>query len=154
MSLIKKLSCFIPRIAHLSSAVIPETLQVKAIAYVLNDILAEQLEEGGLDFLEDHYAEIKINDFNKSWYFTLVEERIIVTTSSSSIDVTISGDFNSFVLLSSQTVDPDTLFFSRKLLIEGNVEIGLAIKNLLDQVELSQIPTILKMPILNYAKLI
>jgi len=32
--------------------------------------------------------------------------------------------------------DPDTLFFHRRLLIEGNTELGLLVKNLLDRVEL------------------
>jgi predicted lipid carrier protein YhbT len=32
--------------------------------------------------------------------------------------------------------DPDTLFFHRRLLIEGDTELGLLVKNLLDRVEL------------------
>ena len=31
--------------------------------------------------------------------------------------------------------DPDTLFFNRRLLIEGNTDIGLRVKNMLDGVE-------------------
>ena len=32
--------------------------------------------------------------------------------------------------------DPDTLFFHRRLSIEGDTELGLLVKNLLDRIEL------------------
>ena len=32
--------------------------------------------------------------------------------------------------------DPDTLFFNRRLLIEGDTDLGLRVKNMLDAVEL------------------
>jgi predicted lipid carrier protein YhbT len=36
--------------------------------------------------------------------------------------------------------DPDTLFFNRKLIIEGDTELGLIVKNLLDSVDWSTTP--------------
>ena len=36
--------------------------------------------------------------------------------------------------------DPDTLFFNRKLVIEGDTELGLVVKNLLDSVDWSSTP--------------
>jgi len=33
--------------------------------------------------------------------------------------------------------DPDTLFFNRKLVIEGDTELGLIVKNLLDSIDWS-----------------
>tara|TARA_R110001592_G_scaffold67059_1_gene205862 strand:- start:38688 stop:39221 length:534 start_codon:yes stop_codon:yes gene_type:complete len=47
-------------------------------------------------------------------------------------DVTIRGSLKSFVLLASQKEDPDTLFFQRDLVIEGDTDLGLHLKNLLD----------------------
>lgn len=38
--------------------------------------------------------------------------------------------------LAQRQVDPDTLFFSRRLVMEGDTELGLIVKNALDALEL------------------
>ena len=38
--------------------------------------------------------------------------------------------------MATRRVDPDTLFFERRLSIDGDTETGLRLKNLLDAVEL------------------
>lgn len=50
-------------------------------------------------------------------------------------DVRIRGSFDDFWLMATRAEDPDTLFFSRRLAIEGDTETGLALKNLLDALE-------------------
>lgn len=50
-------------------------------------------------------------------------------------DVRIRGRFDDFWLLATRGEDPDTLFFTRRLAIEGETETGLALKNLLDGLE-------------------
>ena len=50
-------------------------------------------------------------------------------------DVRIRGRFDDFWLMATRAEDPDTLFFSRRLAIEGDTETGLALKNLLDALE-------------------
>lgn len=50
-------------------------------------------------------------------------------------DVRIRGTFDDFWRMATRTEDPDTLFFNRRLAIEGDTETGLAIKNLLDALE-------------------
>ena len=42
--------------------------------------------------------------------------------------------------LASRQEDQDTLFFQRSLMIEGDTELGLGIKNLLDSLEPEQLP--------------
>ncbi|WNC71557.1 SCP2 sterol-binding domain-containing protein [Thalassotalea psychrophila] len=157
MKLPKKLCQILPKIAHVSSHIVPGSIQSKVITVAINNALKEQLEDGELDFLEEVFLEIKVTDLNKSWFFTVEDEKINVSHMSKTqlnSDVVISGDFNSFVLLASQTIDPDTLFFKRKLLIEGDVELGLAVKNLLDRVELNQLPELLTKPIVAYAEIL
>lgn len=51
-------------------------------------------------------------------------------------DVTVSAGAREFLLLALRKEDPDTLFFDRRLLIEGDTELGLIVKNALDRVEL------------------
>jgi predicted lipid carrier protein YhbT len=50
-------------------------------------------------------------------------------------DVRIRGTFDDFWRLATRAEDPDTLFFQRRLSVEGDTETGLALKNLLDALE-------------------
>ncbi|MCD8513408.1 MAG: SCP2 sterol-binding domain-containing protein [Nitrincola sp.] len=52
-------------------------------------------------------------------------------------EVTISGDLITFLQLARKEVDADGLFFQRKLLIEGDTELGLGVRNLLDGLDWS-----------------
>ena len=55
-------------------------------------------------------------------------------------DVSIRGQWKEFLLLASRQEDPDTLFFRRRLVIEGDTDLGLAIKNLLDSLDPDDMP--------------
>ena len=50
-------------------------------------------------------------------------------------DVMISASAHDFLLLALRKADPDSLFFSRRLLMEGDTELGLLVKNTLDAVD-------------------
>ena len=50
-------------------------------------------------------------------------------------DLVISASARDFLLLLSRREDPDTLFFSRRLVSEGDTELGLTVKNLLDALD-------------------
>lgn len=49
-------------------------------------------------------------------------------------NVTITAGSRDFLLLALRKEDPDTLFFDRRLCIEGDTELGLIVKNALDRV--------------------
>ncbi|HEX8986659.1 MAG TPA: SCP2 sterol-binding domain-containing protein [Rhodocyclaceae bacterium] len=51
-------------------------------------------------------------------------------------DLTISARSRDFIALLAREEDPDTLFFSRRLLMEGDTDLGLLVKNTLDGIEL------------------
>jgi predicted lipid carrier protein YhbT len=50
-------------------------------------------------------------------------------------DVRITGNVEDFWRLAARREDPDTLFFSRRLCMEGDTETGVHIKNLLDALD-------------------
>ena len=54
----------------------------------------------------------------------------------SAAEVTFTASATDFARLALRLEDPDTLFFNRRLLIEGDTDLGLTLKNLLDTVEL------------------
>lgn len=47
-------------------------------------------------------------------------------------DVTIRAKLDDYLALALRREDPDTLFFTRRLVVEGDTETGLAVKNALD----------------------
>jgi O2-independent ubiquinone biosynthesis accessory factor UbiT len=48
-------------------------------------------------------------------------------------DVTVTADARAFALLALGRADPDALFFERRLVIEGNTELALTVRNALDR---------------------
>ena len=47
-------------------------------------------------------------------------------------DVTVRATLPDYLALARRREDPDTLFFTRRLVLEGDTELGLEIKNALD----------------------
>ena len=50
-------------------------------------------------------------------------------------DVTVRASLRDYFALALRREDPDTLFFTRRLVIEGDTELGLVVKNALDSID-------------------
>ena len=50
-------------------------------------------------------------------------------------DLSFRANLSAFMQMIARQEDPDTLFFSRELSIEGDTELGLVVKNMLDAME-------------------
>ena len=61
-------------------------------------------------------------------------------------DLAFRANLSSFLQLVARQEDPDTLFFNRELSIEGDTELGLVVKNMLDAVEWPELPRFPGMP--------
>lgn len=62
-------------------------------------------------------------------------------------DLAFRANLSAFLQLVARQEDPDTLFFNRELLIEGDTELGLVVKNMLDAVEWEKLrPKLPKLP--------
>ena len=100
------------------------------------------MDDGEIDFLDEKIAEVEIRDIEAKWYFTKIGQQLVMldlekAQSISPVpDVIFSASVDALVLMASQKIDPDTLFFNRKLRITGDTELGLEIKNLFDQFDL------------------
>lgn len=55
-------------------------------------------------------------------------------------DLCFRATLSAYLQLLARQEDPDTLFFQRRLVIEGDTELGLLVKNLLDAVEWPRLP--------------
>ena len=67
--------------------------------------------------------------------FTADSERFLDRRFEGTPDLRLAANGVDFLRMMLREEDPDTLFFKRKLQIEGDTELGLITKNLLDSVE-------------------
>ena len=65
-------------------------------------------------------------------------------------DLAFRANLSAFLQLVARQEDPDTLFFNRELSIEGDTELGLIVKNMLDAIELPQLPPLPGFPKASY----
>jgi predicted lipid carrier protein YhbT len=63
--------------------------------------------------------------------FTLAGD-CLVPVPCGAADVTIRAGWRDYLSLALRREDPDTLFFCRRLVVEGDTALGLAVKNALD----------------------
>lgn len=59
-------------------------------------------------------------------------------------DLTLRAETSAFLRLLAREEDPDTLFFNRELAIEGDTELGLVVKNMLDAVDPAALTRLLR----------
>lgn len=78
---------------------------------------------------------VQIKDLSLMLHFSLHANGFRAERSGPT-DVTFSATVADFARLALRLEDPDTLFFNRRLLIEGDTDLGLGVKNMLDAVEL------------------
>lgn len=117
----------------------PFPLQRIALERCLNQIFAEPLADDAFEMLEGNWMRLEVADLNLAWCLTCERRRLRIAERAPA-KVTIRGNWREFLLLASRQEDPDTLFFRRRLVIEGDTELGLAIKNLIDSLDQDQLP--------------
>jgi len=78
---------------------------------------------------------VHVSDLGLKLYFTLHGHGFRALQEGPS-DVVFTASAQDFARLALRLEDPDTLFFNRRLLIEGDTDLGLMVKNMLDAVEL------------------
>ena len=80
---------------------------------------------------------LKVTDAGLALRFTLTPRGFRPLFDSRQPDLTISATTRDYLALALREEDPDTLFFSRRLLMEGETDLGLLVKNTLDAVDWS-----------------
>ena len=113
----------------------------------LNLALAKQLGDDVGDMLQGKSLCLCVTDARVAFNFAWQGGRFVARHArkpDATPDLTISATARDFLLLLARREDPDTLFFSRRLVSEGDTELGLTVKNLLDALEpdavLQQLP--------------
>ncbi len=138
-SLVKEM----PRLLSIPAKFCPFSIQGMALEKALALSFAEAIEDGDLDFLTRRWLKLSVTDLEASWYISYNDEKLSVHANAPQVDVSFSGKLNDFVLMMGRQEDPDTLFFQRRLQIEGDTELGLELKNLLDNLDIDDMPKLL-----------
>ena len=101
----------------------------------LNYLLKRDLLPADMSYFSGQKFEIDVLDAGLRIRFSANEEQFIDSAFSDEPDLRLSANSVDFMRMILREEDPDTLFFNRKLHIEGDTELGLVTKNLLDSVE-------------------
>ncbi|MGM7448150.1 ubiquinone anaerobic biosynthesis accessory factor UbiT [Idiomarina sp. ST20R2A10] len=128
----------IPKIIQPINKLIPRSIVNFSSDQLLNRLFKEEILSGDLDFISEKVIEIKVKDIDLSLFLTLRGNQLKSLKNPDEADVQLSADGDALLLLIYGKVDPDTLFFNRKLMVKGNTELGLHLKNFLDTIEVNQ----------------
>lgn len=88
---------------------------------------------------------VQVRDLGLKSYFSVTGKGLRPEMADHA-DVTFTATAQDFTRLALRLEDPDTLFFNRRLAIEGNTDLGLTVKNMLDAVELDTLLAAMPMP--------
>lgn len=129
----------LPRLLASPFGLLPDAAHSRLITLALNRMLDESLCDGELDFLQDRCVAISVHDIGTSFRVSLDGNRLVACSRSATVDLTIEGTVYDFLLLISRQEDPDTLVFQRRLVVQGDTELGLQVKNFLDGLDLESL---------------
>lgn len=141
---------FGPSLMSVPVKLAPFALKRQVLEQVLGWQFRQALAEGELEFLEGRWLSIHVRDIGLLWYTSVVDGRLVVSQQADA-DVSFSADASDLLMIAARKQDPDTLFFQRRLVIEGDTELGLCVKNLMDAIELEQMPKALRVMLLQLA---
>ncbi|QLE87734.1 SCP2 domain-containing protein [Shewanella sp. Scap07] len=141
-----------PQIVAKPLQLVPFAVKGQALQSMLSLILKQQIIDEELDFLEQRWVGINITDMDLR--FEVSFDGQICVAPSGNAEVVFSGNSKDLLLIAAGKEDPDTLFFQRKLTIEGDTELGLEVKNLLLGVEFDTMPAPLRDSIDKLAELL
>lgn len=139
----EKLIKVMPKILQPSLRFVPFSAQKSLLIPALHSVFSEAITDGDFEFLQDKWLKISIIDLQLNWWLSFDQDQLIMASSKDNIteDVSFSANGDDLVLIAGRKQDPDTLFFQRRLKIEGDTELGLEVKNLIDAIDIEQLPS-------------
>jgi predicted lipid carrier protein YhbT len=107
---------------------------------LLERVLAGPFATGVLDDMAGRTLGVEVTDLGLRWVVRVGTRRLERVDVDGDAEATVRGSATDLLLLAARLEDADTLFFHRRLQLTGDVELGLAIRNLLDQLPWEAIP--------------
>jgi len=101
----------------------------------LNAVLPAHLDADVRRALQGRRLRLSVLDAGVAFDFAWRGRGFAALHGAGEPDLVIGATLHDFSLLATRREDPDTLFFSRRLVMEGDTELGLFIKNTLDAID-------------------
>jgi O2-independent ubiquinone biosynthesis accessory factor UbiT len=140
---------FPPLLASLFTR-LPAAPPSQAFSLLANRLLWPALKDLDWQPLVGRRYAIRVKDLGFSLRFTVTQRGF--APDSGAPELTVSATARDFLLLLARREDPDTLFFSRRLVSEGDTELGLTVKNLLDALDPEVVLNRLPLPLARAAQ--
>ncbi|MDW5417363.1 SCP2 sterol-binding domain-containing protein [Iodobacter sp. CM08] len=109
---------------------LPEAPLAIALASSLNLVKSKLWPEEDFIWLAGRNIRLEVLDIGRG--LTLSFQNGGFKRGTGTADVSFSASLADYLVLARRLEDPDTLFFQRRLSIEGDTELGLTLKNLMD----------------------
>jgi predicted lipid carrier protein YhbT len=120
---------------------LPEAPPAHALALALNaGICSGLVSRDALEPLRGKTVSLEASDLGKRVRVAYDGSRFRSYGGGAQADLTIRSTVSGFLALALRREDPDTLFFTRRLVMTGDTELGLIVKNLLDAIDWSRLP--------------
>lgn len=117
-------------------AYLPAKIHSQLLVVFLNRILSTSLKAGDLDFLRNKKLIIEVRDAYIRYSVSVANGRLMTMPLDNSSDLMIRANMYDFLMLAARKEDPDTLVFQRRLVMQGDTELGLELKNFLDGLDM------------------
>jgi predicted lipid carrier protein YhbT len=128
------------KLLQLPGRLLPSGVHATGLSLLLNRLLADALARDELWFLQGRVLQVEVTDLALDYRLTLQGGRLTAASPARQPDVRFGGTVREFLILALGREDPDTLFFQRRLQLEGDTELGLEIKNFLYSLEQGLLP--------------
>ena len=115
---------------------LPQLPPTLALITGLNLALDRLIPREPLEMLIGKRFVIRVTDAGMTLRFGYGPRGFKPVFDSAPPDLTITARTRDFIALLMREEDPDTLFFNRRLLMEGDTDLGLLVKNTLDGIDL------------------
>lgn len=104
------------------------------LAIALNRALLPKLDAEARKGLSGHCVEVHVSDFGVRLRLELGPRGFAPASARAPVALRIRAPADIFWRMAQGSEDADTLFFERKLVMEGDTELGLLLKNTLDAI--------------------
>lgn len=99
---------------------------------MLNLTLSKKLPAEMCQQIQGKHFKINVTDARATFCFLFDGASFKARSDAGIFDLTICASAQDFFLLATHKEDADTLFFNRRLVMQGDTDLGLLIKNTLD----------------------
>lgn len=115
---------------------LPQTPPAAVLAFALDRLLFPRLPLADLEALLEQPLRIEVSDLGLRLALTLTRQGFRPLPLHVAPRLTLRAAARDFLALLRREEDADTLFFQRRLVLSGDTELGLLVKNTLDAIEL------------------